>query len=42
MPKRSKIIREITGNIERTVGCATAPGLTSEARFRPALDDFRG
>ena len=41
MTKRFETIEEITGAIERTAGCAAAPGLTSEARFRPALDDFQ-
>jgi hypothetical protein len=41
MPKRFKIIEEITGTIERVAGCAAAPGLTSKARVRPAFDDFQ-
>jgi len=30
MPRRFKIIEEITGTIERMAGCAAAPGLTSK------------
>jgi hypothetical protein len=39
MPKRFKIIAEITGIIERRAGCAAVSGLTSQARVRPAFDE---